>query len=205
MSTLIVGLTGSIGTGKSTVSRMLRRLQVPVHESDAIVHQLLAQDTTVIEKVSQAFPQAVQRGSINRQLLAQVVFCHSSALRTLEEILHPALKEELLSFIAHHQVEKNPLIVLDIPLLFEKGWQDLCDKVVVTDCDPAIQYQRVMRRPGMTSTLFRGIIVQQWPAHQKRARADYVLDTSKGLMSTFHQLKMIFQGCAKQSQSLQPV
>lgn len=195
--TISVGLTGSIGTGKSTTVAMLRRLKIPVQDSDAIVHTLLKDDLDVKAAIAETFPEAVKGGTIDRPALRQVVFNHPIELKKLENILHPYVYQRHLNFIAHHQKNGTPLIVLDIPLLFEVGWQEIFDVVVVTNCDPFLQQQRVLARPGMTEQIFKRIIAEQWPADKKKAHADYVLETGHGRLHTFQQVKKIMRGCKK--------
>jgi dephospho-CoA kinase len=194
--TKVVGLTGSIGTGKSTTVRMLRRLKLPVQEADAFVH-VLFQNAAIIAAIGNAFPTVVVDGIIHRPTLRQLVFKQRAALKKLEAILHPQVRARHLQFIAHHQEAGTPLIVLDIPLLFEVGWQRTCDIVVVTDCNPLIQRQRVLARPGMTADIFDHIVAQQWPPDKKKANAQYVLETGISYHHTFQQIKKILRDCKR--------
>lgn len=195
MTTRIVGLTGSIGTGKSAVAHMLKRLRIPVHESDLLVHTLLNEHLPTIEQVCRHFPQAVAEGKINRQILGQIVFRDREALKCLEDILHHQIKAKHLAFIAQHQEMNTPLAVLDIPLLFEAGLQQICHEVAVTDCASETQRSRVLARPGMTLEKYHYIISQQWPPARKKAGATWVINTDTSFLDTFMQITKIMRSC----------
>jgi len=174
---IVLGLTGSIGMGKSTAAAMFRRLGVPVHDADATVHRLLARDRAAIAAIDAGFPGCVEDGVVNRQALGAQVFADPAARRRLEAILHPRVRASTRRFLARNTRARTPLVVLDIPLLYETGGQKLVDAVVVVSAPAFIQRQRVLRRPGMTETRFSGILASQIPDREKRRRADYVVET----------------------------
>lgn len=180
---VILGLTGSIAMGKSTAAAHLRRLGLPVHDADAAVHRLLAEDPETIREVRRAFPKTVKAGRVDRRALGARVFGDPAALRRLESILHPRVRRAELRFL-HRQARRGAtMVVLDIPLLFETGGEARCDAVLVVSAPAFIQAQRVLRRPGMTPQRLAEIRAQQLPDAEKRRRADFVIPTGldKGL------------------------
>ena len=175
----ILGLTGSIGMGKSTAAKVLREHGVPVHDADAVVHQLLAPGGAAEDRVKEAFPAAVESDEIDRQALGQIVFTDDSKLRVLEDILHPLVRQSEQRFIEHHRAAGADLIVLDIPLLFEVGADDRVDAVLLVTAPAEVQRERVLSRPGMTEARFEQIKAKQIPDAEKRARAQYVVFTDQ--------------------------
>lgn len=189
---IVLGLTGSIGMGKSTAATMLQRLGVPLFDADAVVHRLLAPSGAAVSAVSAAFPGvAAEAGGIDRALLGQRVFSDPAALRRLEAILHPMVAAEERRFLARSRVRRVPIAVLDIPLLFETGGERRCDYVLVVSAPALVQRQRVMRRPGMTEIRLNAILRKQMPDHRKRQRADFVVPTGLGRNVTLRRLKSI--------------
>jgi dephospho-CoA kinase len=189
---IVLGLTGSIGMGKSTAAAMLRRLGVPLFDADLAVHCLLAPSGAAVPAVSAAFPGfKTEAGGIDRVLLGQRVFTNPAALRRLEEILHPMVAAEEKRFLARSRVRRVALVVLDIPLLFETGAERRCDYVLVVSVPALVQRQRVMRRPGMTEIRLAAILRKQVPDHRKRQRADFVVPTGAGRGVTLRRLKAI--------------
>jgi dephospho-CoA kinase len=186
---IVVGLTGSIGMGKSNAAAMLRRLRVPVHDSDRAVHDLLGYGGLAVAKVAQAFPQALNGNRIDRKVLGDLVFGDTPALRRLEAIIHPLVRRSTRAFLAAARRRGEKIAVLDIPLLFETGGERLVDVIVVVSAPPQIQRQRVMARPGMTAEKFRSILARQVPDREKRRRADYVIATGGHLGDTLRQLR----------------
>ena len=181
---IVLGLTGSIGMGKSSAAAMLRRLRVPLFDADAMVHRLLAPGGAAVARVEAEFPDVEDgEGGIDRQRLGRRVFGDRAALHRLEAILHPMVRAGERRFLASARATRQPLAVLDIPLLFETGGERRCDLVLVVSAPPWLQRQRVMRRPGMTDSRFRAILAAQLPDGEKRRRADFVLPTGldKGL------------------------
>jgi dephospho-CoA kinase len=189
---IILGLTGSVGMGKSTAAAMLRRLGVPVHDSDAAVHGLLAPRGAAVAAVAAAFPGVESSdGGIDRACLGRQVFANPAALRRLERILWPLVRRSQERFLQRLRRRRAPLAVLDVPLLLETGGADRCDKVLVVSAPAAVQRARVMARPGMTEARFRAILAQQMPDVEKRRRADYVVPSGLGRALTFRRLRRI--------------
>ena len=172
--THLLGLTGSIGMGKSTTAQMFRDAGIPVWDADATVHRLYAAGGAAVGPLSDAFPQAVIDGAVSRPALNEILRADPAALKTLEGIVHPLVKADRDAFIAGHD---DPLIVLDIPLLFETGADDWLDSILVVSAPPAVQAARVLARPGMTRQTLDLILSRQMPDAEKRARADVVIET----------------------------
>lgn len=183
---LLVGLTGSIGMGKSTAAAMLRDLGVPVFDADAVVHQLQGPGGALLPLIEAAFPGTTGAGGVDRAALGAQVFGDDAALARLERIVHPAVAEAQAEFMAAHRTA--PMVVLDIPLLFEKGGWSLVDRVVVVSAPAEEQRRRVLARAGMTAEKFADIVARQTPDAEKRARADHVIDTGVSLDETQAQL-----------------
>jgi dephospho-CoA kinase len=177
---IVLGLTGSIGMGKSTAARALRRLGVPVHDSDAAVHRLLGPGGAAVRRIAEAFPSTVRAGAVDRTALGRIVFADPAALRRLEAILHPLVGASAHRFLRRHRSARTPVVALDVPLLLETGGERRCDFVVVVSAPPFLQRQRVLGRAGMTEARFAGILRQQMPDSQKRRRADAVVLTGLG-------------------------
>lgn len=175
---IIVGLTGSIGMGKSTTADFFRAANVPVHDADAVVHDLYHNEA--VGPVSQRFPGTVQNGVIDRARLSSAVLHDKQAMQDLEAIVHPLVREREQAFLQKAREQSAPLVLLDIPLLFETGADARIDKIVVVTAPPEVQRERVLSRPGMTEEKFRQILARQTPDDEKRRRADFVIDTSLG-------------------------
>jgi dephospho-CoA kinase len=188
---LIVGLTGSIGMGKSTAAAMLRRLGLPVHDADAAVHRLMVRGGAAVKAVAADFPGVERNGVIDRKLLAAKVLGDPAALKRLEAILHPLVRCETRRFLAQQARLRRPLAVLDIPLLYETGAERRCDVVIVVSAPPFIQRARVLSRPGMTEARFRAILQRQLPDAEKRRRADFVVQTGLDKAHALRQLAAI--------------
>jgi dephospho-CoA kinase len=189
---IVLGLTGSIGMGKSTAAAMLRRLGVPLFDADQTVHRLLAPGGGAVRSVAAAFPGVeTAAGGINRGLLGQRVFADAAALSRLEAILHPMVAAEEKRFLNLARSRRERLAVLDVPLLFETGGERRCNYVLVVSAPPLIQRQRVMRRPGMTEIRLAAILRKQMSDGEKRRRADFVVPTGLGRNLTLRHLRMI--------------
>lgn len=199
MGMRILGLTGSIGMGKSTAASMLRALGLPVHDSDAVVHLLLGKGGKAVAAVEAAFPGMVKDGAVDRKALGAKVFGQPAELRRLEAILHPLVREAERRFLQRCRQARHDVVVLDIPLLFETGGEKRCDGVVVVTAPQFLQSQRVMQRPGMTEARFRQILASQMPDREKRRRADWVVDTGCGRRLTLAALARIV--CALKNRS----
>jgi len=177
---IIVGLTGSIGMGKSEASKMFRRLGVPVYDADAAVHRIMAPGGSAVAPVDAAFPGVVAEGRIDRQALGQRVLGDKVALKQLESIIHPRVRQEQVKFLRAVARRRLPVVVLDIPLLFEADGGRRCDIGLVVCAPPLVQALRVMRRPGMTAERLANTLKHQMPDRLKRRRADIVLPTGQG-------------------------
>lgn len=177
--TYILGLTGSIGMGKSTTAAMFRELGCPVYDADAEVHALY--EGEAVAPVAALHPGVIVGGRIDRALLAAEVVGHPDRLAALERIIHPLVRERERAFVAAARAGRAPLAVLDIPLLFETGGEARCDGVAVVTAPAEIQRERVLARPGMTEERLAAILARQLPDSQKRARADFIVDTGQGL------------------------
>jgi dephospho-CoA kinase len=178
----IVGLTGSIGMGKSTVAAMLRDLGVPVFDADAAVHELQGPGGTLVAAIESAFPGTTGVMGVDRGKLGPLVLGDDVAMARLESIVHPAVAAERGAFLEAHR--KAPLVVFDIPLLFEKGGAQGMDAVIVVSAPADIQRARVLARPGMSSAKFDAILARQMPDAEKRARATHVVETGVPLVET---------------------
>lgn len=177
-----LGLTGSIGMGKSTVAAMFADLGVPVFDADATVHRLQGPAGRVVAAIEAAFPSTTGPDGVNRTALAEAVLGDDAAMKRLEAIVHPAVGEERADFLRTHAAA--PLVVFDIPLLFETGGEKRVDKVAVVSAGPEAQAERVLARPGMTRAKFEAILARQIPDAEKRARADFVIPTGGTLDET---------------------
>jgi dephospho-CoA kinase len=176
---IVLGLTGSIGMGKSTTAKMFAEAGVPVHDSDEAVHRLYAGRAGPL--VEAAFPGVTVDGRIDRTLLGQRVIGNPEAIRHLESIIHPLVRADADAFLQRHRSAGAKIAVLDIPLLFETGGRGRVDKVVVVTAPPDLQRARVLARPGMTADKFEAILSRQVPDAEKRRLADYVVDTGAGM------------------------
>ena len=178
---ILLGLTGSIGMGKSTTTAMFADLGAVVWNADDAVHRLYAPGGAAVEPVGAAFPGVVVEGAVDRTRLAEALGRDETAFRRLEAIVHPLVTRGRAADLAAARVMGVKLAVLDIPLLFETGGDAHVDAVVVVTDDPEIQAERVLARPGMTRERFEAILARQMPDAEKRARADFVIDTGRGL------------------------
>ncbi len=188
---IVLGLTGSIGMGKTTAANMLRRMGLPLHDADRAVHRLLAKGGAAVAAVEAAFPGVVTDGAVDRERLGAQVFEDPAALKRLEGILHPAVRRATRVFLGRQARARRSLVVLDIPLLFETGGAALCGAVVVVTAPPFVQRARVMARRGMTPVRFQAILAKQMPDREKRRRADFVVNTGLSKAATLRQLRAI--------------
>lgn len=177
--------------GKSTAAAMLRRLGVPVHDADATVHGLLGRKGAAVAAVAAAFPGVVKNGAVDRQALGARVFGQPVELRRLEAIVHPLVRRAEADFLKRQRRRRVPVVVLDIPLLFETGGQSRCDAVAVVTCPAFLQAQRVLKRPGMNLERLAAIRAQQMPDAEKRKRARWVLSTGAGKPPVLRSLRRI--------------
>jgi len=181
---VIVGLTGSIGMGKSTAAKMLREMGVPVYDADAAVHALQAPGGAALPGIEAAFPGVVKAGVLDRQALGARVFGNKEALRRLEAIVHPLVHRRQRAFLRRAALAGEKLVVLDIPLLFEGMGERRVDATLVVSAPAFLQRRRVLARPGMTTEKFEGILRQQVPDALKRRKASIVIPTGLGLAPT---------------------
>jgi dephospho-CoA kinase len=196
---IVVGLTGSIGMGKTTAARMLRRMGVALFDADQIVHRLLAPGGGAVAKVEAAFPGTRREdGGIDRKRLGERVFGDPQALARLEGILHPMVAEAERRFLAQARARGEAIAVLDIPLLYESRGAARCDYVIVVSAPAMVQRQRVLRRPGMTEARFAAILKQQMPDAEKRRRADFVVPTGLDRNLSLRRLRAIIASLRRQ-------
>ena len=181
-----IALTGSIGMGKSTVAKMFERAGVPLFDADAVVHKLQAPGGGLVEKIGEQFPGCVRCGTLDRECLAQIVLADPKKLSMLEGIVHPAVREARDDFIGANQLA--PAVLFDIPLLFETNSEKDFDKIVVVSAPEELQRARVLERTGMTAAKLDSILARQMPDVEKRARADFVVNTGTDLSTTERQV-----------------
>jgi dephospho-CoA kinase len=174
----VLGLTGSLGMGKSTTARFFAEEGVPVHDADAVVHRLY--DGEAAAAIEAAFPGTTTAGKVDREKLATRVLGDGGALKRLEEIVHPLVQEAERRLLAEAEARGEKVAVLDIPLLFETGGEERVDAVVVVSAPADVQRSRALERPGMTVDKLDAILAKQMPDEEKRRRADFVVDTSRG-------------------------
>ena len=176
---LLLGLTGSIGMGKSTTAKLFEEAGVPVYDADATVHKVYEGEAT--PAVEAAFPGSTANGRVDRQKLSAMVVNNAEAMKRLETIVHPMLRSHQLKFLSDAEKSGAPVAVLDIPLLYETGGEGRVDAVVVVTTTPEIQRERILTRDNMTPDKLDAILARQLPDAEKRKRADFVVDTSHGL------------------------
>ena len=190
---ILVGLTGSIGMGKSTVGRMLEDLGAAYWDADSAVHRLYAKDGAGVGPVGEIFPSAVKDGVVDRTALAKIVLGDTDELKKLEAIIHPLVARDREEFLAASALNGIGIVVLDIPLLFENNAEALFHEVVVVTAPADVQRARVLARPGMTENKLDAILEQQIPDDEKRKRADYVIDTSVAIEETRREVARVFE------------
>ena len=187
----LIGLTGSIGMGKSETAKMFARLGIPVNDSDANVHAVYEPGGAAVPQIEKAFPGTVREGRVDRVLLSKALAADPSGFKKLEAIVHPLVAKVQQAFLAKAEANGADMVVLDIPLLFETGGHARMDAVVVVSAPSHIQRARVLERPGMTEDKLNQILSRQMPDEEKRAKAHYVVVTDKGLDHAFEQVQMI--------------
>ena len=188
---IVLGLTGSIGMGKTTTARMFAEAGARVHDADATVHALYAKGGAAVAPIAEAFPGVVRDGAVDRSALAAEVAHDAKALERLEAIVHPLVAADRDAFLAKARSSGADVVVLDVPLLFETGGDQLWDAVVVASAPSQVQTQRVLQRPGMTPEMLETLIARQIPDAEKRARADFVVDTGQGMDHARAQVRQI--------------
>lgn len=194
---VVVGLTGSMGAGKSTAVAMIKKMVIPVFDSDEAVHRLMRDNTEMKAVFYRKYPQSIVNDQVDRSVLSGLIKNRRLDVRELEKIIYPFLEWELQAFFARHRFE--PVVVLDVPLLFEAGWNRFCDKVIVVTAPAAILKKRVFERPGMTEEKYAALTARQMPDGEKCSKADYVIETQNGLDPVREQLTEIMEElrCAK--------
>lgn len=191
----VLGLTGSLGMGKSTTAKFFAEEGVPVHDADASVHKLY--EGEAVPLIEAAFPGTTAGGKVDREKLAKQVLGNASAIKKLEAIVHPLVAEVRERFLREAEQSGAKVAVLDIPLLYETGGDARCDAVVVVSAPAEVQRARAFERPGMTEDKFTAILAKQMPDAEKRARADFVVDTSQGYEAAHQQVRDILARVAK--------
>ncbi len=190
----VLGLTGSIGMGKTTTARFFAEEGVPVYDADAAVHRLYAGEAVPL--IETAFPGTTVRGKVDRERLGQAVLGNETAIRKLEQIVHPLVRAEEQRFLHEAEQGAAAVAVLDIPLLFETGGDRRCDAVVVVSAPADVQRARAFGRPGMTDVKLQALLAKQMPDVEKRARADFVVDSSQGFEAARAQVREILRQVA---------
>lgn len=184
-----LGLTGSIGMGKSTTARLFSEEGIPVNDSDGVVHRLY--EGKAVAPIAAAFPDSVVNSVVDREALSRTLATNPAKFKELEAIVHPLVREEELAFLEQQKQAGADIVVLDIPLLFETGADQRVDVVVVVSCDAETQHRRVLARPGMTDEKFRMILSRQVPDAEKRRRADFIVDSGQGIEAARRQVREI--------------
>lgn len=192
---IVIGITGGIASGKSTIARMFAQAGFVHVDADALVHELM-QEPQVVDVLSDGFPSAIIAGKVDRKRLGEIVGADAYALRALEEILHPLVRDAELAAIAHAAHEGRRGVILDIPLLFESGAEALCDKVIAVTAPLEIRRARAFERPNMTEEKFARLVARQWTDDARNAKADWVIPTDRGLAFTQQQVDAILEQLA---------
>jgi dephospho-CoA kinase len=190
---IVLGLTGSIGMGKSRVAAMLRRMGIPVHDSDKAVHEVLLPGGEAFASVAGIFPEAVEGNILNRQKLGNIVFHDVEKMRRLEAILHPVAQQNQMRFLKEMKRKEKRVAVLEIPLLFETGADRRVDYIICVTAPPQVQRRRVLARKGMTPEKFKNILEKQMPDAEKRRRSDFIVQTGMGYAYTWKTLRKILR------------
>ncbi len=194
---IVIGLTGSIGMGKTTTAKLFADEGVPVCDSDAVVHDLYRSEA--VSPIAVAFPQAVQEGRVNRDILSHILRENPAQFSVLESIVHPLVRSKQDAFVAQHKQNGEAVALLDIPLLFETKAESRVDVVVVASCSPKIQLERVLSRPGMTEEKFAMILSRQMPDVDKRRKADFIIDTGRGIEDARTQVRSVLRALSQRT------
>lgn len=188
---ILVGLTGSIGMGKSATSEMFRAFGVPVYDADAAVHGFYAKGGAAVPLVAEKFPEAIVDGAVDRAILSKLVVENPQRIQELQDLVVPLVGKQRKEFMDAEREKGTLIVVDDVPLIFETGSARNYDKIVVVSAPPDMQRARVLARPGMTVEKFEAILARQMPDEEKRKRADFVIDTSQGFDHARAQVKAI--------------
>jgi dephospho-CoA kinase len=197
---LVAGLTGSIGMGKSETAKLFAKLGVPVHDADATVHVLYGKGGAAVAPIEAAFPGTTSEDHVDRSKLMQRLSGDEAAFKRLESIVHPLVLASRREFLAAAAKRRAAFVVLDIPLLFETGGEKDVDAIIVVSAPPEMQRERVLRRPGMTLEKWEAIRARQVPDSEKRAKADFVIETDKGLEHAFESVKRVASELKRRAQ-----
>jgi dephospho-CoA kinase len=192
---LLLGLTGSIGMGKSTTAKLFEEAGVPVYDADATVHKVY--EGEAVPAVEAAFPGSTVNGKVDRQKLSAMVVNNPEAMKRLETIVHPMLRSHQLKFLSDAEKSGAPVAVLDVPLLYETGGESRVDAVVVVTTAPDVQRERILARDNMTTSKLEAILARQLPDAEKRKRADFIVDTSHGLEPVRQRIREILREVVK--------
>ena len=198
---IVIGLTGSIGMGKTETARTFSSLGIPVFDSDAAVHDIYRSVPDVIDSIGRLVPAAVRQGMVDRSILTQAIAKSPDILKKIETIVHPAVRRQQEKFLADCRSRGEDLAVLDIPLLFETGLDSRVDVKIVVSAPAEVQRSRVLGRPGMTDASLDFILAKQMPDADKRRRADYVIDTSRSLDDARCQLEAVIDAIKLKAKS----
>ena len=193
---LIIGLTGSIAMGKSTIAAMLEKNGIPIISADQIVHDLYSGEAVPL--IEKAFPGSTENGQVNREKLLKLLLNEEEGFKKLENLIHPLVRQKEWEFIKEQKNESAEIIAIEIPLLFETGADKLLDAVLLASAPADVQKQRVMQRPGMTTEKFKTLLAKQMPDAEKREKADFIVDTSCSMEETEDQLKEIIVSLKQQ-------
>lgn len=188
---VVVGLTGNMGAGKSTAVKMIREMVIPVFEADRAVHILMRDNREMKALFYRKFPESIVNDEIDRTVLSALIKEKKLDVRQLEQMIYPFLELELQNFFMRHR--REPVVVLDVPLLFEAGWDKFCNEIIVVSAPAEILKQRVFERSGMTEEKYRALTARQMPDEEKRAKADYVIETQYGIEPVRQRLTEIME------------
>ena len=188
---VVVGLTGNMGAGKTTAVKMIREMVIPVFEADQAVHILMRDNREMKALFYRRFPESVVNDEIDRTVLSALIKEQKLDVRQLEQMIYPFLERELQNFFMRHR--REPVVVLDVPLLFEAKWDKFCDVIIVVTAPAEVLKQRVFERSGMTEEKYRALTARQMPDEEKRAKADYVIETQYGIEPVRQRLNEIME------------
>ncbi len=190
---LIIGLTGSIGMGKSQTAKLFEQEGLPVYDADAAVHTIYQKNGSAVEPIRMLFPRAIIDNAVDREVLARLVLKDKEKLRALEAIVHPLVAQVQQEFLSHCRTANHPMVVLDIPLLYEFGGDERVDAAVVVSAPYEVQRARVLARDGMSDEKFQDILKKQLPDAEKRKRADFIVDSSVSVEDAHRQVRQIIE------------
>ncbi len=190
---IVLGLTGSIGMGKTLVANFFRQFKIPVYDADGVVRELLSNHDKVFVSIAEYFPNVIKDGLIDRNLLSNEVFCNQKSLLLLENIIHPLVQEQKVNFLFSSLRQRIRIVVLEVPLLFEKNGFSDCDGTIVVSAPDFVQKSRVMSRPGMTLEKFKFILAQQLSDEEKKKRADFIIQSGLSRRESFCSTKRIIE------------